>query len=336
MKRHRVALAAEFQDSNRQAPIYTLITEVLRKALLCQSIEAGAVLLEGPLAELLRTTRTPVRQALRELEKEGLVRRFEGRGLLAGRANVAPKRVMVTAEMLGIGEAGPLRKTLGWEAIYDEVERDIVHLSVFEQRRINEVEMARHFGVGRMVARDVLLRLERLGLTEKDDRSRWVVTPLDADRINHLYELRWLLEPAALRSAMRDGAAAQAEAMCGDLRHVIKAYPAVDRTMLDALEHDLHVRFLLRCRNLELLQSLERTRCILTLSKHMLGESAPMPRLDPFMAEHLAVLEAVGAGDADLAAGLLREHLEASCMKVIRRAELIRDNSAPPDRTYID
>lgn len=187
-----------------------------------------------------------------------------------------------------------------------------------------------------MVARDVLLRLERLGLTEKDERSRWVVTPLDADRINHLYELRWLLEPAALRGAMAGGAAAEIQGMREDLRKVMGAYPAVDRTVLDALEHDLHVRVLSHCRNPELLQSLERTRCILTLSKHVLGESTPMPRRDPFMAEHLAVLDAVAQGDADQAASLLQRHLEASCKKVIRRAELVRESFATPHLPYID
>ena len=53
--------------------------------------------------------------------------------------------------MLGIDDASsPVRKKLGWEAIYDEVEREVVHLSVFDSYRVNEVELARHFGVGRV------------------------------------------------------------------------------------------------------------------------------------------------------------------------------------------
>src|SRR5205085_1159986 len=185
----------EPSEGPRQAPLYAMITRVLRKAITDGLLAEGAVILEGPVADILRSTRTPVRQALQDLEEEGLVSRFDGRGYVAGPAGVEPRRVSLTPEMLGIGDgAEPLRKTLGWEAIYDEVERDLVHLSVFEQYRVNEIELARHFGVGRMVARDVLLRLESLGLLEKDERLRWVVKPLDAERINHLYELRWLLE----------------------------------------------------------------------------------------------------------------------------------------------
>lgn len=334
MNRDRVDLSPETEELQRQAPIYARVTEVLRKAIDSGSIRPGTVLLEGHVAELLHLTRTPVRQALRELEDEGLVSRFDGRGFLAGPAGVQPQRVALDVAMLGVASAEPVRKTLGWEAIYDAVERDVVHLSVFGHYRLNELELARHFGVGRIVARDVLLRLESLGLTEKDERLRWVVTPLDARRINHLYELRWLLEPAALRATMVDTAAADIAPMLQSLRKAMRAYPAIDRTRLDQLEHDLHVDLLSRCPNPELLKSLERTRCILTLSKHVLGESAPMPTHDPFMSEHLGVLTAVAEGDADKAQQLLREHLEASCGKVTARAATVRGSVATPRVSY--
>lgn len=334
MKRDRIELLSDAEGAPRQAPLYALITEVLRKAIASGSIEPGAVLLEGPLAELLHATRTPVRQALRELEDEGVVSRFDGRGFVAGPAGTEPRRVTLNAAMLGDGAAEPVRKTLGWEAIYDAVERDVVHLSVFGHYRLNELELARHFGVGRMVARDVLLRLESLGLTEKDDRLRWVVTPLDAKRIGHLYELRWLVEPAALRAAMAAHPSSDVQPMIESLRRAMRLYPDVSRTALDQLEHDLHVGFLSKCPNPELLQSLQRTQCILTLSKHVLGEAAPMPKRDPFMSEHLAVFNAIAEGNEAEAADLLRTHLEASCRKVIARAAMVRESVALPDLPY--
>lgn len=326
----------EVDGRNRQTSIYALITEMLRRAIQDSSIQAGTVLLEGHVAALLGSTRTPVRQALRELEEEGLVSRFNGRGLLAGPPGVEPLRVALSRSMLGIKSSDePVRKTPGWESIYDEVERDVVHLSVFGHYRINEVELARHFGVGRMVARDVLLRLESLGLMEKDERSRWVVTPLDANRINHLFELRWLLEPAALRAAMAASPSSETSLMMRDLRNAIRTYPVITRTTLDKLEYDLHVGYLSLCPNLDLLQSLQRTRCILTLSKHVLGVSAPMPKRDPFMAEHLAVFKAVSEGDSLKAQDLLRRHLEVSCTKVSKRVEQVRDNFPTPNLSYI-
>ena len=329
-------LPPEAAGSTRQSPLYALVAEVIRKSIRADRLPAGAVLLEGPVAQLLGCTRTPVRHALNALAEEGLVSRFDGRGYAVGAAGVEPERIVLTAAMLGASqEAEPVRKTLGWEAIHEQVERQVVHLSVFGRHRINELELARHFGVGRTVARNVLLRMEGLGLVEKDERLRWTVTPLDDDRINHLYELRWLLEPAALDASMRAGVSADAVRMADGLRTVIGAYPDVSASALDMLEHDLHVQLLRRCPNLDLLQGLQRTRCVLTLNKHVLGGSAPMPERDPFMAEHLAVLEAVAGGDRLAAGRLLRSHLETACLKVVQRAGVVRDSYAVPSLSWI-
>lgn len=321
---------------SRHAPLYAFISEMLKKAIHNGKIENGAVLLEGHVADILKSTRTPVRQALHALEEEGLVSRFEGRGFIAGAPGTQPRRITLDAAMLGFEPTGePVRKIMSWESIYDSVERDVVHLSVFDSFRINEVELARHFGVGRMVARDVLLRLEGLGLLEKDERLRWMVIPLDAHRINQLYELRWLLEPAALRSAMGNSTSADAQELIENLKTAMRVYPEISRTDLDMLEHDLHVRYLSLCTNKELLQSLQRTRCILTLSKHVLGVSAPMPKRDPFIAEHLSIFKLIIEGDTLKAENSLRSHLEKSSLKVSQRVSVVREHYPRPSLPYI-
>lgn len=323
-------------DQNRQPPTYLRVTALLRNAITRGLITPGAILLEGHVADILSVTRTPVRQALRGLASEGVVTRFDGRGFLAGPAGAEPRRVTLTADMLGLDNVTvSIRKPPGWETIYDQVERDVVHLSVFDQYRINELELARHFGVGRIVARDVLLRLESLGLVEKDERSRWVVTPLDEKRINHLYELRWLLEPAALRAAMKVAQPAATAAMMTDLQRAIRVYPKVARSELDRLESDLHITYLSQCPNHALLQSLQRTRCILTLSKHVMGTTTPMPKNDPFMGEHLAILQAAFEGNTAQAESVLRQHLEDSCVKVTQRVDFLRNHIATPHVPYI-
>lgn len=315
--------------------LYARIAQVLASALQSGSIPAGAILLEGHVADILGVTRTPVRQALRELETQGLVSRFDGRGMVAGSAGTHPQRLPLTADMLGIdAKDEPVRKVLGWESLYHDVERDIVHLSVFGSYRINEVELARHFDVGRTVARDVLLRLEALGLVEKDERLRWTVISLDGKRINDLYELRLLLEPAALASAATLIPMEEIQPMVRRLHRAAKAYPALKRAEMDRLEHDLHIELLSYCANPAILESLQRTRCILTLSKHTLGVEAPMPAEDPFMSDHLAVLQAVAEGEVTRAQSLLLRHLEESCDKVIKRANYVRGHMRVPRIAY--
>ena len=323
-------------DAKRTAPLYAQIHQMLHRAIQAGSLATGTVLLEGHVADILGSTRSPVRQALRELESEGVVSRFEGRGYVAGPQGTAPRRVPLEAAMLGVNDTPDVaRKTLGWETIYEEVERDMVHLSVFGRYRLNEVELARHFNVGRTVVREVLVRLESLGILEKDERLRWVITPLDAQRIHDLYELRALVEPAALRGAVAHADQAELQEMIDALHKAQRLYPRLSRTEMDDLEHDLHVRLLSRCPNKELLGSLDRTRCILILSKHVLGVSTPMPADDPFMSEHLAVLEAAVGGAPRRAADLLHDHLEQSCSKVTQRAALVRETFSLPPVSYI-
>ncbi len=323
-------------ETSASTPLYARIADMLRQALAGGALPPGMVLLEGPLSELLRVTRNPVRQALRELENEGLVARFDGRGMLAGGASETPLRQPLTPAMLGLGdESEPVRKAQGWEHIYHAVEHDVVHLSVFGAYRLNEVELARHFGVGRTAARDVLLRLEGLGLVGKDERQRWIVTPLDERRIRNLYQLRWLLEPAALAGAAAGTSAEEIAAMAQRLRRAKARYPRLTRAELDGLEHDLHVALIGRCPNDSILESLQRTRCILTLSKHVLGAAAPMPNEDPFMQEHLGVLEALARGETGQAQEALRRHLEASCLKIVERVGQIHERVPAPRLPYL-
>ena len=167
-----------------QGPLYLRIRDMLAVAISSGRLPKGALLLEGPVASLFASTRTPVRQAFALLESAGAIRRFDGRGFLVGQGRGAPKRLVLTAEMLGLDEEAPvLRKAPAWEAIYESLEREKVHLSVFGRHRINEVELARARGVGRQVARDALTRLETLGIVEKDERMRWTLVPLDEETI---------------------------------------------------------------------------------------------------------------------------------------------------------
>jgi DNA-binding GntR family transcriptional regulator len=323
-------------EVSRQPPLYERIGTTLRQALDHKTLPIGAVLLEGSLADIFGSTRMPVRQALQTLEAEGGISRFSGRGYVVGPPGTAPLRIALQPSMFSLaGRPIVARKKSGWELIYEDLERDLVHLSIFGRYRINELEIARHFKMSRAVIRDALLRMESLGLLTKDERMRWVTRPLDASRIKDLYELRQLLEPAALQQALKKIDRATLRASVESLQTALSKYPAVSRTAMDDLEQDLHVRLLGMCSNQELIAGLERCRCILTLSKHVLGHSAPMPAYDPFISEHLEIFEAAGRGAPKQAARFLTEHLAHSCGKVIERAEVVRTCFELPSLPYL-
>lgn len=322
----------------RQA-LYIKVADRLREAIRSQHLPIGAVLLEGHIADLLKTTRAPVRQALQALEEEGLVCRFDGRGYLAGAADDQDEeqpRIALLPSMLGGGEAfvSEVRNSMLWEDIYNRVEHDLILLSIFGRHRINEVEMARHYGVGRAAARDALLRLEALGVLEKDARQRWSVIPLDKNRIQNLYELRWLLEPVALRAAVPKIPQSVIAPMLAALEKARKSPRSLSRPDMDRLEDDLHRQFYQYGDNKDVLQVLQRTRTTLILSKYEFQLETKLPRYSLFISEHLEILQCVTAGDVETAAQSLRTHLEIACKKIFKRLDGIRAGTTPPEFKY--
>lgn len=323
-------------ERSAAAPLYLRIRDGLANAIAAGRLPKGALLLEGHVAGLFSSTRTPVRQAFTLLEEEGKIRRFDGRGYLVGQGRGAPKRVTLTPDLLGLpAEAQMLRKAAAWETIYDQLERDIVHLSVFGRCRINEVELARVHGVGRQVARDALTRLESLGVVEKDERMRWTIVPLDEARMRDHCDIRAALEPIALAKAMLHAPEGEATSMLARLRAAFDRYPDLSIEEMDAMETDLHFTFLDNCRNREVLIALRRARFMLNVSKHIMGISLILPEREPFIAEHIAVFEAVVAGEAERAAGEMRRHILESLPKVIERVAEFRDGNEPVRPTYV-
>lgn len=318
-----------------KSPLYLRIRDVLAEAISAGRLPKGALLLEGPVATVFASTRTPVRQAFALLEADGSIRRFDGRGFLVGQGRSGPKRMALTADMLGLGEEAPsLRKTPGWEAIYETLEREMVHLSVFGRHRINEVELARARGVGRQVARDALTRLEALGIAEKDERMRWTLVPLDESRMRDLHDIRVALEPRALVRAAPFIPPAARRAMTERLEEALAVYPDLSVEAMDGLETDLHITCLGYCPNRELLIALRRARFMLNVSKHIIGVSHRMPADEPFIAEHLAVFRALDVDDGDRAAETLHHHITVSLPKVIARVADLREAHRPDMPAY--
>lgn len=295
----------------------------------------GAILLEGPLAELVGSSRTPVRQALASLQCEGLVRRFDGRGVLAG-ASGAPQRIALNAPMLGLeAEAPASPKTPAWRSHYYDFENVIILRATFGAARINELALARHYGVGRTVAGDLLNQATVNGIVVKDDKLRWWINPLDELRFRDIYELRLLLEPAALQTATDRVPTEVLAAMRRRLEDVSSRFPDVEGADLDKLEEDLHVDLLSFGSNPEIREALKRTRCVLVAGKHIQRAVRGGGAIDEFMGEHLKIIDAVAAGDHLRARQYLFEHLTASSAKAVERLHAFREAGNAVQAPYI-
>lgn len=314
---------------------YEAIAEALRRAIQSNALPEGTVLLEGPIATIFDSSRTPVKQALAKLETEGHVRKFDGRGVLAGRRG-DPLRLPVTPDMLGLEpEASEYSKTFAWQAIYYDFEKTVILRAVYGAARINELALARHYGVGRTVAGDLLQHAATTGIVVRDDRAKWRLNPLDELRFRNLYEVRLLMEPAALRTAIGRIPPEQVAGMKQRLLDAIENYPAIEGQDLDTIEEDLHVDALRFSQNGELLEALKRTRCVLVAGKHIQRAVRGPDAVDAFMDEHLGIVEAIEAQDYLTARERLSRHLLASSRKAAERLEAFRAMSARTEVPFV-
>ena len=201
-------------------PLFRSAAETIRQNIAAGALSPGIVLLEGPIAALLNISRAPVKRALALLEEEGLICRFEGRGYLVGSAGktTEPIRTDLRSLDLVIPELHQeLDVRSNWQRIHQTVEEDVSACVVFGGYRLVENDVAIHFDVSRTVVRDVLHRLQERGLVTKTPTSRWLVPPLTARSIKDKFELRTILEVAALRSASGLTSRATLERLTRDL-----------------------------------------------------------------------------------------------------------------------
>lgn len=314
--------------------LYELIASSINKGRLKQ----GTLLLEGPLAELFGVSRSPVRQALVNLHEKGLICTFDGRGYLVGAApgEVLKRKLEPSDFKLSEGKGQTPRKTESWKAVYDRIERDLLHQSLFGTYHINELELSRHYSISRTVSSQVLTRLSLMGLVERDERSRWQLTQWDEERLGELYEVRRRLEPYVLMRAAEFLKPKQLDGYIERLHHAISIYPNMDSRQFDELESDLHIETLGHCPNRQMLQILRRTHALLLSGKHILLDKSYFPDEEPFFREHLYIFENLQAGRADLAARSMEEHLIIAERKVQQRLAYFREHNRIAAVPYLE
>ncbi|HWE17344.1 MAG TPA: GntR family transcriptional regulator [Hyphomicrobiaceae bacterium] len=315
--------------------LYQRVIAILAGQIRRGTLAADAALTETAVAALFGISRAPARRALLELEQEGLIARSGARGfvVVARRRNRGARR-----ESHDGAEAGDLKLVPqpSWERIYGAVEGEIIARTSFASWRVNEAEFARHYGVSRTVARDVIGRLQQRGVVQKDDRSRWYAPALSAEHVGELYELRWILEPLALTKAapnLPDGLLPRVHRNVAEaLSH---AYEIGGET-LDQLERDLHVTLLGYCRNRALVQAITAPQSLIIAHRFLYRWTSRLFATEPFLPEHLEVIERLQAGRIADAAKSLETHLRVSRDRAMARVNLIAGGAQPDPLPYLE
>jgi DNA-binding GntR family transcriptional regulator len=316
--------------------LYQRVLDILTAEIIEGALTAGTPLNETAIAARFGISRAPTRRALAELECRGLVEKSATRGYTVGGPAVGVPRAAAQSVPTGPPEAHRLVSRPSWERIYGEVESEIIARTSFATWRVNEVALARHYGVSRTVIRDVVGRLQQSGVVQKDDRARWFAPALTPEHVGELYELRWLLEPAALARAapnLPDGLVAEQRA---DLFAVLGRVLDIDGATLDRLEHDLHVRLLGYCGSRTLMQAIALPQALLIAHRFLYRWTARLFDVEPLIPEHLDVLDRLHAGHVPEAAKALENHLRVSRDRAITRIEVIARGPQPEPTSYLE
>ena len=81
--------AIPFQPMMESRPIREIAYEVLKHAIITGEIPAGERIVETEYADRLHISRTPLREALRKLERDGLVEYVQRRGVIVRAFTIA-------------------------------------------------------------------------------------------------------------------------------------------------------------------------------------------------------------------------------------------------------
>jgi DNA-binding GntR family transcriptional regulator len=191
------------------------------------------------------------------------------------------------------------------EAVLEAIKHAILAGELRPGQSLVETELAHRLGVSKTPVREALKTLAGAGLVTMSPYRGATVRTIEAGAAAALYDLRLLLEPEAVRRAVR-GATAQ-ERWPLAAAALAKSAAAPDQGRCGLANRDFHRALYLGCGNSLLVKVLDDLRDQTALVSARGWAQAPSWPQEA--AEHQAILAAAQAGNAEKAASLLREHI---------------------------
>lgn len=314
--------------------LYAQAYEIIIADIAAGSLAAGQKVTEFGLANRLGISRAPIRQALLLLAEDGIIQKSAAQGYEITSPS-SPVRTHTDSQRSTKHHLRAVSR-VSWEVLYDDVEKAIVSRTSFDNWHVNEVALAKHYGVSRTVSRDVLARLQQRGLLTKDSKGRWLAPALSDRRVAELYEIRSILEPIALEKAAANAPRELLVSCRARLCEIMGRKKGSDYpSKLDALEEDLHIKLLSYCDNKALLEAINLPQTMLVTQHFLFDWTNDMFDTEPFLPEHLAIFDHLLAGNPAQAAASLTHHLEVSHKRSLARIHRIASHIELPELIYL-
>jgi DNA-binding GntR family transcriptional regulator len=282
--------------SRLQAELANRILRLLHE----QGVGAGYHLVELDLCRTFGVSRTPIRGALKQLADQGVLEARSNRGFVLRHAVTRPPEVE---------EANP-----------KEEEEEAIWVALAKARnsgqlpdQVTQQEMLRILGVKLSPLLRVLHRLQELGLVERKPGNGWrFLRGIDSKRAqDESYAFRRIIEPAALTLPTfeidREWLARSRAQHQSFLKRPWRDTLAVEFYQMNA---DFHEQLARASGNQYLLGAMQKQNQLRSfLNYHWVHG---VERVHASVEEHLAILDALEAGDNEGARKLMLHHLDNS------------------------
>lgn len=208
------------------------------------------------------------------------------------------------------------------ERVYEELRALAINFEMLPGDRVNEVELAKRFGVSRTPLREALNRLTADGFLSFVPSKGFFRRKLEIKEVVDLYELRLKLELGGAELACERATPEKVAEIRSFLDMSMRDDPARDAQELVALDERFHEMIADLAGNAELLRTLIAVNARIRFIRWINMESSNRPRSQ---AEHLEILEAIAGNDSVRARTILINHISKRQDQI---AEFIRTGYA--------
>ena len=198
-------------------------------------------------------------------------------------------------------------------AVYEKLRVKAISHDFLPGERLNEVELAKEFGVSRTPLREALNRLTTEGFLRSIPGKGFFFRELDPKEIFDLYELRAAIEVAAVQLAVQRASTEEVNALA---RMVEDASAHEDCGVSDLIAADeaFHTRLIALAGNSEMSRVIHNINARIQFVRWINVDKFSKRAMHK---DHRAVIQALRQRDAESCAGLLQKHISRRLDEII-------------------
>ena len=200
------------------------------------------------------------------------------------------------------------RKSLR-DSVYQMLLDGILSGQLSSGQELNEVSLAKKFGVSRTPVHEAIRQLTLEGLIEQTTANKSSVVALNSHGVREIYEMRKILEVAAVKRAACNIKASQLNKLI-ESAELLKCALEDDDWANQALDLDLKFHELIAeaSGNKRLINEINRYRLLVRAFCRITGNRL---NLMDALEEHLVILNSIKSGNVNEAANAMSSHIDA-------------------------